>query len=559
MRSAASAPLTAELSRDHSMLLATMSHQYLGTGEWPTWQWVDTMLDRRGLDARGLLCSLPRIGADRPGPWYGLVNHDGVNVSRSDRVAVTLVGALHVSELQPYFATPFLETLAVLVAARRSRPISPDEVEEFQITAAEIRAELAPRRDPDPLDRWMARLPELMSNEPVTRNSTGELPDSGRWWALSRDLGRYSGVTTLEGYVEVTAQFISEHAVPWTRAHEVPAELAVSAAPSSTGWRQLRITAPIPEELAEVATDLMLLELLDRSGGQVGQALSPDAFVPQAHARDGSGWSVLRMLVDRGEVDAVQVRANGRPSIVKLTTIGCTKAMDLRRRSRDRAEREQHLHDALVRWAYNQRRPGAGASLQSLPTSPDWWFCGTEVTWDEVVDAVRYLEGRGLLVSPVQFSGPPDGIRLHLTPDGEDCARSRQTVRTYLDGQRPHAPRIQITGDGNNLAFGNNNHQSSNSSFQGISSEDLATLVGMIRFSIPVLGLPEEQQAAVEGDVAALEAEAATGNPDQGRVSTFLQRVGSVVQSMATNPVAQNMVLAGIGAATGMPVPQLFQ
>ncbi|MFD9064662.1 hypothetical protein ACFVZ3_24420 [Kitasatospora purpeofusca] len=559
MRSAASAPLTSELSRDQALLLTTMAHQYLSSGEWPTWQWVDTVLDRRGLDAPGLLRSLPRLGADRPGPWYGLVNHDGVNISRNDRVAVTLAGALHVPELQPYFAAPFLDTLAVLVAARHSRPISPNEVEEFRITATDVRAELAPRRDHEPLSRWMARLPELMSNEPVTRNSTGELPNGGRWWGLSRDLGRYRGVTTLEGYVEVTARLVGEHAMPWTQAHETPIELAASAPPSSSDPRQLRITAPIPEELAEVAAELMLLDLLDRSGGQVGRALSPDGFVPEAHARDESGWSVLRMLVDRREVDALQVRANGHPNIVMLTTIGRTKAMNLRRRSQDRAEREHHLHDVLVRWAYNQHRPGPGASIQSLPTSPDWWFCGTEVTWDEVSAAVRYLEGRGLLAGPVQFSGPPDGIRLHLTPDGEDCARSGQTVRTYLDGQRSQPPAFQLTGDNNNIAFGNNNHQSTNFSAHGVSSEDLATLVSMIRFSIPMLGLPEEQKEAVEGDVAALEAEAATGNPDQGRVRTFLQRVGSVVQSVATNPMAQNMVLTGIGTATGLPVPQLPQ
>ncbi|GJF32563.1 hypothetical protein KNE206_52630 [Kitasatospora sp. NE20-6] len=559
MPSAASAPLTAELSRDHALLLTTMAHQYLSSGEWPTWQWVDTVLDRRGLDAPGLLRSLPQIGADRPGPWYGLVNHDGVNVSRSDRVAVTLAGALHLPELQPYFVAPFLDTLTALVAARHGRPISPDEVEEFRITATDIRAELAPQRDHEPLGRWMARLPQLMSNEPVTRNSTGELPNGNRWWGLSRDLGRYRGVTTLENYVEVTARLISEHAGPWTQAHEAPTELEISATPNSADRRQLKITAPIPKELAEVAADLMLLQLLDRSGGQVGQALSPDGFVPQAHARDESGWSVLRMLVDRREVDAVQVRANGRPNIVKLTTVGRTKAMNLRSRSQDRAEREHHLHDALVRWAYNQQRPGAGASIQSLPASPDWWFCGTEVTWDEVVHAVRYLEGRGLLEAPTQFSGPPDGIHLRLTPDGEDCARSRQTVRTYLNEQRSQPSTFQITGDNNNVAFGNNNHQSSNSSANGVSGEDLATLVSMIRFSIPMLGLPEEQRAAVEDDVTALEAEVATGNPNQGRVSTFLQRVGSVVQSVATNPVAQNMVLTGIGAATGMPVPQLPQ
>ncbi|MFB7375901.1 hypothetical protein ACFC6U_05595 [Kitasatospora purpeofusca] len=559
MRSAASAPLTSELSRDQALLLTTMAHQYLSSGEWPTWQWVDTVLDRRGLDAPGLLRSLPRLGADRPGPWYGLVNHDGVNISRNDRVAVTLAGALHVPELQPYFAAPFLDTLAILVAARHNRPISPNEVEEFQITATDIRAELAPRRDPEPLSRWMARLPELMSNEPVTRNSTGELPDGTRWWALSRDLGRYREVTTLEGYVEVTATLIGQHAAPWGRDPAASIGPAVSAAPS-TADRRLPITAPIPEELINVAAELMLLHLLGSFyWHSVGQALLSDGFVPEAHEGDESGWSVLQMLADRREVELLQVRANGHPNMVRLTTAGRVKALELRRRSRDRAEREHHLHDALVRWAYNQRRPGAGALLQTLPASPDWWFCGTEVTWDEVGDAVRYLEARGLLVGSTQFSGPPSGIRLRLTPDGEDCARSRQTVRTYMNEQRSQPSTFQITGDNNNVAFGNSNNQSSGASTNGVSSEDLATLVGMIRLSIPMLGLPEEQQAAVEDDVAALEAEAATGNPDQGRVRTFLQRVGSVVQSVATNPVAQNMVLTGIGTATGIPVPQLPQ
>ncbi|MGW0779029.1 hypothetical protein ACWD01_36810, partial [Streptomyces sp. NPDC002835] len=107
------------------MLLTTMAQQYLMEGEWPVWQFTVDTLDRHDLDAEELIRSLPRVGSSgHVGPSYGLTSHSSFHIADADRPALTIAAALHVPELQPYVAAPFLRVLHVLIAIQRTAPLS---------------------------------------------------------------------------------------------------------------------------------------------------------------------------------------------------------------------------------------------------------------------------------------------------------------------------------------------------------------------------------------------------------------------------------------------------
>ncbi|MGV9852992.1 hypothetical protein ACWDWU_30090 [Streptomyces sp. NPDC003442] len=91
--------LTAELSRERTMVLTTMTHQYLASGVWPVWQFVVAAMDRHDLDAEQLIRSLPRVGSTGPfGPSYGLTSPVGPHLADGDRPALTIAACLHLSE-----------------------------------------------------------------------------------------------------------------------------------------------------------------------------------------------------------------------------------------------------------------------------------------------------------------------------------------------------------------------------------------------------------------------------------------------------------------------------
>ncbi|MEU3047516.1 hypothetical protein ABZ705_13530 [Streptomyces sp. NPDC006984] len=200
--------LTAALSQEQSLLLTTMAHQYLMEGEWPVWQFTVDTLDRHDLDAEELIRSLPRVGSSgHVGPSYGLTSHIGFHISDDDRPALTIAAALHVSELQPYVADPFLRVLHVLIAMQRSAPLSTQKAARPRFTLADIERELSglPRG-------FLARLPDVLTHEPATWGGSSGTEDGAWWRELRREIRQYREAITLQEYVHITARLVTAQA-----------------------------------------------------------------------------------------------------------------------------------------------------------------------------------------------------------------------------------------------------------------------------------------------------------------------------------------------------------
>ncbi|MCX4853779.1 hypothetical protein [Streptomyces canus] len=184
----------------------------------------------------------------------------------------------------------------------------------------------------------------------------------------------------------------------------------------------------------EVYADRFLQCVFDAMGDDPEQILYAGTIVEAARLDAADEQTVVSHLVVRGWAKR-EKQADGRSLLFRLTRTGVAKARELRAQSESRAEREAHLNNVLPRWAYNNSPSGGSADLQMFAAAKEWWFCGTQVTWDEVDAAVGYLAARDLLVAD-RVSRPQ---RITLTADGIDFVRSKQTLWFFLTTrqQRP--------------------------------------------------------------------------------------------------------------------------
>ncbi|MEU7031678.1 hypothetical protein AB0A60_33895 [Streptomyces sp. NPDC046275] len=244
--------LTAALSREQTMLLTTMAQQYLMESEWPVWQFTVDTLDRHDLDAEELIRSLPRVGSSgHVGPSYGLTSHTSFHISDDDRPALTIAAALHVPELQPYVAIPFLRVLHVLIAIQRSAPLSTQKAARPRFTLADIEREL-----PGLPRGFLDRLPDLLTHEPATWGGSSGTEDGAWWRELRREIRQYRESTTLQEYVHTTARLITAQAEALPAPH--PLVPAPAPAPAVSPYVAEELIADLEVKDTTFWTDKLL-------------------------------------------------------------------------------------------------------------------------------------------------------------------------------------------------------------------------------------------------------------------------------------------------------------
>ncbi|MFC9948480.1 hypothetical protein [Streptomyces pratensis] len=244
--------LTAALSSEQTTLLTTMAHQYLMDHEWPVWQFTVDTLDRLDLDAEELIRSLPRVGSSgHTGPSYGLTSHNSFHISDDDRPALTIAAALHVEELQPYMADPFLRVLHVMIAIQSSTPLSTQKPARPRFTIADIEREL-----PGLPRVFLASLPDVLTHEPATRGGSSGTEDGAWWRELRREIRQYRNATTLHEYVNTTADLIT------AQAERLPAPsplvLAPAPAPAVSSYVAEELIADLEAKDTVLRTDKLL-------------------------------------------------------------------------------------------------------------------------------------------------------------------------------------------------------------------------------------------------------------------------------------------------------------
>ncbi|MFE7469427.1 hypothetical protein ACFU6R_35730 [Streptomyces sp. NPDC057499] len=307
-----------------------------------------------------------------------------------------------------------------------------------------------------------------------------------------------------------------------------------------------------------------LLHALDKSGGSLNEFLNPDSIMGAVQHGDRNGQrrhpivivdkqekdAIVSLLVAREYVSAL-TKANGSAYLVKLTGNGLKHARELLRRSQSKIERETHLHNVLVRWAYEHAPAGGSASLQLFAGDEHWWFAGTEVTWDEVFAAAHFLEAEGLL----RVDQANGFARVQPTPLGTKFAHSKQTLRTFMMPQPPQVSEVTnnytnstvVNGNapGSNFATGEDITQAIN---HGVDADALTSLVAQLRGIAPTLELAQEDAEDLSEEIDALEGEGS--EPARGR--RIMRRIARIIVPAAVGAGSDAAVQAAIAAGTGL-------
>ncbi len=154
----------ANLDPSQTRFLFTIAQPYLHTGQWPTWDYVHAVHQRRGEDADVLLDSLPYSGNTGTGSFfYGFTTRAG-RLQPDEKIGLTVAAALPVHELQSIIAEPFLRVLHHMIDLQTSIPLEPGRVTQARLDSRELTTALPGLRAD-----FVARLPDLLDREPSTR------------------------------------------------------------------------------------------------------------------------------------------------------------------------------------------------------------------------------------------------------------------------------------------------------------------------------------------------------------------------------------------------------
>lgn len=291
-----------------------------------------------------------------------------------------------------------------------------------------------------------------------------------------------------------------------------------------------------------------LVAVLDMWGGR-DKIFTPDVIMRSACLRISDQNSIVGWMKAFGEVRVESESPDGTAQLVSMTHLGLLHAAELRERARSKANRDVHLHNVLVRFAYNHSPAGASAKLQLFAADDGWWFAGTEVTWDEVFAAVDFLEHEGLLVVE-RIAGDE---RIQPTHLGSKFALSKGTLRMFMSTQQPHSSNVTNhytdsivvhgSAPGSNLATGGGNTQTVN---HGVDTEALASLITQLREVVPTLELSQADAEDLTEEIDTLAGEGA----EPGRARRTLRRVRRIMVPAATTVLAEQAVQAAIAGGT---------
>lgn len=231
-------PLLEALNAEQQRLVDVVSDGFLAEDfRWPFFDYVEGVLDDEGIDAIEVLPSFPTIGR-----WgYCAVVWSHHNVAESE-VALTVVGMSHTAALREYVPV-FFELVDYLAQRRRQARPQPREVRNLTVTSAEFDEYWRSGRRLALSPRLTAQLKE---HEPPGWGSRSLSPDGDSWSTdIRRDILRFEGLTTLEGYLERLEEMIDEPSRAVPPILPSPLSLAASLDYLNAVWRLTHDREPL--------------------------------------------------------------------------------------------------------------------------------------------------------------------------------------------------------------------------------------------------------------------------------------------------------------------------
>lgn len=174
------------IALDLQQLLEVVSSEFITTGTWPTFQFVDKTLGARGVDIDSVLETMV------PG-LVVIPSSGGVPPRSADPVSLTIAGLSEADVTE--VVQDFLEMVKWLVNQESSFvPATSTDAEDLRVSSEQVRRGLASYRDLDTTD--LLRMKTLLEAAPAMRTGMWSGND-GEWEIdVSRDIRQYRAVTT---------------------------------------------------------------------------------------------------------------------------------------------------------------------------------------------------------------------------------------------------------------------------------------------------------------------------------------------------------------------------
>lgn len=217
------------------LLAEEVASVWVERGQWPTYQWIDHYMRRRGLDPLETLLSFPTIGGAR-GVTYADVRYErSTDPDPGGRVRLTVSGLARMRwPMCRTRAEMFLDLLHAAVAIERDADIDPVTITALELTSDQLAERLHPRlRDQIP------GLYEVFNTEPLEGfGSRGDGGPDGSWHvAINSGVRVYQGVEAIGDYLEeLSRQLTPPHAPPAPRVLPSPVSLATALGYLDVTW-----------------------------------------------------------------------------------------------------------------------------------------------------------------------------------------------------------------------------------------------------------------------------------------------------------------------------------
>jgi hypothetical protein len=302
-------------------------------------------------------------------------------------------------------------------------------------------------------------------------------------------------------------------------------------------------------------------DLVETSVDPLSESVSPDLVRTLIVAMNSASKRMGRPA-PYGDLDAEDLARSFRSDLsalrrLRLTPRGTVCARQFANQDHIAASRQPGRENAvlatLLRWIYTQQAAsvpvravvGNFITPQKSPT-----VAGIRISMGELTAAAKYTATENLCSYDLT-SG-----ELRLTGYGQRCAT--QFGGDYANMTRADGPGDNVTfnigeNTGNIAANSRDFTMNATTNKDGIDPAAVVMLARALRQAAPILELPEDDVIEFTQLATRMEAEAASGSPDLGR----LQRWGASIMGILNSPVVSGALGSVLAAYTAIILPGL--
>ncbi|MFI1972610.1 hypothetical protein BLA24_07870 [Streptomyces cinnamoneus] len=280
---------------------------------------------------------------------------------------------------------------------------------------------------------------------------------------------------------------------------------------------QLNSTAsviPAGEVTESSGNQARLLLWLDEQARQnPSRYIDVTRFVEEQQLHD-EDTSVLAFELEQRDLVTIARTFGGTPE-VHLTDAGRAAIHRLKKLRLDRAARLRYTMDAFHQWLFataGDQKPINPALFLDTPAA---YFAGSEITGTELHEALAHLSQHKLIE---HIDTEPATVA--ITPQGVSCAPAGGSVQDHVNQPRPGTTYNNYMPNAKGVIIGEQQHLTQNNT-DGVDPTLFAQLTGYIGQVSTTLGMSETDRVELERVAQDLHAEAASGNPEPGRLRQF--------------------------------------